>query len=97
MTARKTGGIDHPISRAEYRAVKPQRPSFAGRSRAQSRRKSRRQIDGSRAVDDSDAITHNAQNAIPIIPNVNTAASWPMRQSNLTARVQMIGKRFRKT
>ncbi len=34
------------------------------------------QIDGSRADDDSEPSTHRVANAIPIIPNVSTMASW---------------------
>ncbi|HEX7791021.1 MAG TPA: hypothetical protein VF467_10915 [Afipia sp.] len=36
---------------------------------------SENQIDGSRADDDSEPRTHKVANAIPIIPNVSTAAS----------------------
>jgi hypothetical protein len=36
---------------------------------------SKNQIDGSRADDDSEPRTHKVANAIPIIPNVSTAAS----------------------
>jgi hypothetical protein len=37
------------------------------------------QTDGSRAVEDMDAITHNAANASPIIPKVTTSLSSRLR------------------
>lgn len=55
------------------------------------------QIDGSRTDDESDATMHSPKNARPIIPNVNTIASWPTRRRSSMAHAQMIGKSFRKT
>ncbi|HEX7790610.1 MAG TPA: hypothetical protein VF467_08820 [Afipia sp.] len=38
--------------------------------------RNKNQIDGSRADEDSEPSTHKVANAIPIIPNVSTMASW---------------------
>ena len=54
------------------------------------------QFDGSRAVEDIDAMTHNAANARPIIPKVNTLFSSP-HAADLSAHIQVRAKPLRKT
>jgi hypothetical protein len=72
--------------------VKSLRMPIAGCCRAQStagrKLDYQRQIEGSRADDDIDATTHNAANARPIIPKINTTASWPARRHNPGARTR---------
>ena len=89
--------------------VKRACPSFAGSSHERDRATSGAgglrsgfvarctdQIEGSRAVDEIDAITHRIPNTIPIMLNANTTHSHPLMAQSPRA-FHVSGKELRKT